>query len=201
MAGRPRSIDRDKVLDAAETLVAQTGAAALSFEAVAKAAGITKSGVQYCFGTKENLVRSMIRRWGDAFERDVEARAGGDRSPRSIIRAHLEATRDSDEAEYSRSAAMMTAVLQRPDQVTASREWYTSRFAPLDMTDAADRRAAIALLAGEGVFMLRTFGLIDLDEAQWTALFADMLSMLPGEMDAEEKLVGPEGAPTTGGKS
>lgn len=178
MAGRPRTIDRDKVLDAAEAVVARTGAAALSFEAVAREARVTKSGVQYCFGTKENLIRSMIQRWGDSFERDVAQRAGGDQSPRSIIRAHLQATEDSDEAEYSRSAAMMTALLQRPDQVAATRDWYTSRFAKLDMNDAGDRRAALALLAGEGAFMLRTFGLVNLDETQWDALFADMLAML-----------------------
>ncbi|MGQ3294545.1 MAG: TetR/AcrR family transcriptional regulator, partial [Shinella sp.] len=62
MAGRPRSIDRDKVLDAAESIVVESGAAGLSFEAVARAAGITKGGVQYCFGTKENLIRAMIER-------------------------------------------------------------------------------------------------------------------------------------------
>ncbi|NGN43266.1 TetR/AcrR family transcriptional regulator [Mesorhizobium sp. CGMCC 1.15528] len=178
MAGRPRSIDREKVLDAAEAIVAQTGAASLSFEAVAKAADITKSGVQYCFGTKENLIRSMIQRWGESFDRDVMERIGADRSARSIIRGHLEATRDSDEAEYSRSAVMMTALLQRPDQVAASREWYTSRLSGLDMTKKADRDAALAFLAGEGAFMLRTLGLIDLDEAQWNALFADMLSIV-----------------------
>lgn len=178
MAGRPRSIDRDKVLDAAEEVVAQTGAAALSFEAVARAAGVTKSGVQYCFGTKENLILSMIRRWGDSFEREVMERVGDDRSPRSIIRGHLEATRDSDEAEYSRSAAIMAALLQRPEQVEATRNWYTDRFARLDMADPADRKAGIALLAGEGAFMLRAFGLVDLDDAQWNALFGDIVSSI-----------------------
>lgn len=180
MAGRPRSIDREKVLDAAEALVAQTGASALSFEAVARAAGITKSGVQYCFGTKENMIRSMIERWGETFERDVMARAGDDPSPRAVIRGHVEATRDSKEVDYSRSAAMMTALLQRPDQVAATRNWYTSRFAALDMTDAADRQAALALLAGEGAFMLRTFGLVDLTDEQWDMLFADMLALAKG---------------------
>src|SRR5690606_12641676 len=119
---------------------------ALSFEAVAKEAGITKSGVQYCFGTKDNLIRSMIERWGEAFDSEVAARTGGDTSPRAVIRAHLEATRDSDEAAYSRSAVMMTALLQHPDQVAATRDWYNSRFAELDMTDKGDREAAVALL-------------------------------------------------------
>ena len=181
MAGRPRSIDRDKVLDAAEALVIEKGAAELSFESVARAAGITKSGVQYCFGTKEKLIRSMIERWGASFETEVMDRAGADRSPRSVIRAHLEATRDSDAAEYSRSAAMMTALLQRPEQVAASRDLYTQRLSSLDMKKKTDRKAALAFLAGEGAFMLRTFGLIELGEEQWAALFSDMLSMAPAD--------------------
>lgn len=175
MPGRPRSIDRDKVLDAAEAIVTKSGAAALSFDAVAREAGITKSGVQYCFGTKDNLIRSMIERWGKAFDEDVAARMGGDTSPRAVIRAHLEATRDTDEAAYSRSAVMMTALLQHPGQVAATREWYNSRFTQLDMTDQADRQAALALLAGEGAFMLRTFGLVDLSAEQWDALFGELL--------------------------
>lgn len=177
MAGRPRSIDRDAVLNAAEAIVTETGAAGLSFEAVARAAGITKSGVQYCFGTKENLIRSLIRRWADTFEAEVMDHAGPGPSPRAVIAGHIAVTRDSDEAEYSRSAAMMTALLQRPDQVAETRDWYRSRLAGLDMTNPADRQAALAFLAAEGAFALRTFGLIDLTEDQWRALFADMLAM------------------------
>lgn len=186
MAGRPRIIDRDKVLDAAEAIIIRSGVAALSFETVAKAAGITKGGVQYCFGTRDKLIRAMIERWGDSFEREVLSRSGGDSSPRAIIRAHLEATRDSDEAEYSRSAVMMLAQLQRPDQVAEVREWYNARLSPLDLADPADRAAALALLAGEGAFMLRAFGLVDLTDEQWNALFADLLARVkssggPGE--------------------
>lgn len=178
MAGRPRSIDRDTVLDAAEALVTRSGAGALSFDAVAREAGVTKSGVQYCFRTRDNLIRAMVERWGLSFERDVMARAGDAPSPRAVLRAHLEATRDSDEAEYSRSAVMMIAQLQHPDQVAATRKWYTDRLSSLDMADPRDREAALALLAGEGAFMLRAFGLIDLDEAKWDALFAQMLSKI-----------------------
>ena len=186
MAGRPRSIDRDRVLDAAEAIVAADGAAGLTFDAVARAAGITKGGVQYCFGTKENLIRSMIERWGNTFEAEVMAHAGEDRSPQSVIRGHLLATRDSDEAEYSRSAVMMTALLQSPEQVAASRAWYTRRLAGLDMDKAKDRQAALAFLAGEGAFLLKAFGLIDLSEAQWSTLFADMLALAGEDVRRDE---------------
>lgn len=62
--GRQRSIDRDKVLDAAEEIVATQGAAGLTIDAVAKAMGISKGGVQYCFGSKDALIDAMFDRWG-----------------------------------------------------------------------------------------------------------------------------------------
>lgn len=176
MAGRPRSIDRDKVLDAAEALVVSTGAAALSFDAVAKAAGITKGGVQYAFGTRDNLIKAMIARWGEAFDAEVARQTGPDPSPRALIRGHLGAARDADDAEHSRSAVMMTALLQHPDQLSATRAWYNSRLEGLDLTQPGDRQVALAFLAGEGAFLLKAFGLIDLDQAQWTVLFQDMMS-------------------------
>lgn len=178
MAGRPRNIDRNKVLDAAEAVVMKTGATSLSFETVAKEAGITKGGVQYCFSTKDNLIRSMFERWGRAFEQDVLARVSGEQTPRSLLRAHIEAVRDSAEAECSRSAALMTMALQQPDQMSAERDWYTGQFASLNLADACDRDAALALLAVEGAFMLRSFGLIALPPDDWNQLFADLLDRL-----------------------
>lgn len=178
MAGRPRSIDRDKVLDAAERIVAASGAAGLSFEAVARAAGITKGGVQYCFGTKEKLITAMIDRWTEAFEHDIRARTGPNAGPVDVIRGHLAVTRDEDEADHSRSAVMMTALLERPDHVVAGRSWYAQRLAGLDLDNADDRRTVIAFLAGEGAFLLKALGLIDMGDADWKRLFDDILAMV-----------------------
>ncbi|MBA4489384.1 TetR/AcrR family transcriptional regulator [Paracoccus sp. S1E-3] len=185
MAGRPRSIDRDKVLDAAESIVAAEGAAGLTFDAVARAAGITKGGVQYCFGTKDKLIDAMIDRWSDAFEADIAGLVGLDADPLDIIRGHLTVTRDEDAADHSRSAVMMTALLDRPERVAEGRAWYTQRLAGLDMDRAEDRRVALAFLAGEGAFLLRALGLIEFDDAGWRNLFDDMLAMLKARHDGE----------------
>jgi len=198
MAGRPRSIDRDKVLDAAEALVVDAGAAALSFDSVAKAAGITKGGVQYAFGTRENLIKAMIARWGQGFDTEVNARTGPDPTPRALIRGHLEATRDADEADHSRAAVMMTALLQHPDQLSETRDWYNARLAGLDLTNPDDRQVALAFLAGEGAFLLKAFGLIDLDDAQWKALFEDMLSVAEPASPSGAVPDGPVAAVTPG---
>ncbi|NHF72373.1 TetR/AcrR family transcriptional regulator [Paracoccus xiamenensis] len=181
MTGRPRSIDRDKVLDAAEGIVTTTGAAGLTFEAVARAAGITKGGVQYCFGTKEKLIGAMIDRWSDAFEVNIANLVGPDPAPAEVVRGHLTVTRDEDAADHSRSAVMMTALLDRPERVAELRDWYMQRLAGLDLGRDGDRRVALAFLAGEGAFLLRALGLIEFEDADWTRLFDDMLALLgPG---------------------
>jgi AcrR family transcriptional regulator len=177
MAGRPRKIDRNAVLDAAEALVLEAGAGALSFDALARAAGVTKGGVQYAFGTKEGLIRAMIARWTDEFDAAVAAHGGPEADPRARIRAHLAATRDTDAAEHSRSAVMMTALVQQPEQLAETRAWYSTRLAGLDLTQPAARRLALAFLAGEGAFLLRAFGLMELSEAEWDSLFAEMMAL------------------------
>lgn len=177
MAGRPRTIDRDKVLDAAEAVVTRAGAAGLTIDAVAREAGITKGGVQYAFGSKENLIRAMIRRWGDTFEEEVMAFAGEDSNPETVILGHIEASRRDDNDEASRSAVMMTALLQEPDQVAESREWYNSRLDGLDLSSTRARNARLAFLASEGVFFLKSFNLIDFDGEAWEEVFEDILAL------------------------
>ena len=76
--GRRRTIDRDHVLAVAEGIVAQRGAAALTIDAVAKAAGISKGGVQSSFGTKEGLIAAMLQYWLQDYAQRARALAGDD---------------------------------------------------------------------------------------------------------------------------
>ncbi|AGT10807.1 TetR/AcrR family transcriptional regulator [Paracoccus aminophilus] len=183
MSGRPRSIDRDKILDAAEEIVAQHGAAGLTFDALAKAAGVTKSGVQYCYGTRGNLLRAMIARWGESFDAAIAAHQGDDDSIEGLIRAHIAAERDADEAENARSATMMTALLQSPEDMEISRAWYGSYFARLDLTTPEGLQLALAFLAAEGAFYLKSFRMLDLPPEDWDRVMgaiAALAETLPG---------------------
>lgn len=81
VVGRRKTIDRNSVVDAAEALVAERGSSALTISAVAEVAGITKGGVQSCFGTKEALIAAMLDRWMGDYERCFEAALGDERNP------------------------------------------------------------------------------------------------------------------------
>ncbi len=159
--GRRRTIDRDHLLDAAEAVIAREGAAGLTIDAVAKEMGITKGGVQYCFGTKDALIDAIFERWGKAYDSLFEAVAGKQPTPLTRVRAHAEATQRSDELSSSKAAALMAALIQTPEHLEGSNQWYRSRLEGLDLSAPEGRRARLAFLAVEGAFMLRYFRLMD----------------------------------------
>ncbi len=178
--GRQRSIDRDKVLDAAEEIVARQGAAGLTIDSVAKAMGISKGGVQYCFGNKNALIDAMFERWGKAYDTVFENIAGDSPSPVTTVQAHMQATRNSDQVSSAKAAALMAMLIQTPEHLESSREWYRSRIAGLDLTTAEGKKARLAFLATEGAFMLRFFGLMDIGEQEWDEMFSDIDGVILG---------------------
>lgn len=185
MPGRPRSIDRDRLLDAAEEIVRREGAAALTIDAVAKAMGVTKGGVQYAFGTKDALVQAIFDRWDETYASAMGAIVAPGADPLEHIRGHVEVTRRSDADDNAKCAAILAALMRSPDTLKHPRRWYRERIEGLDLSDPAARRARLAFLATEGAFMLRFFGLLEMDESEWHDMFADIETLLPDKIEGE----------------
>lgn len=184
MAGRPRTIDRDHVLDAAEAVVAEVGAGGLTIDAVARTAGITKGGVQYCFGSKDDLIAAMLRRWGAEFDATLQRLAGDDPGPDRRLAAYLQAVRDASEAESSREAVMLAALVQARGNLAETRAWYRRQVGALgDPRTPEGRRRRLALLASEGAFLLRGFGFLEIGEDEWRAIFEDIARLADGRED------------------
>lgn len=148
--GRQRTIDRDKVLDAAENIVLNQGAAALTIDAVAKSMGISKGGVQYCFGNKDALIDAMFERWGYTYEQIFNREIEKDSSPKNRINAHRLATYEHDKVAMAKGAALMAALLQTPEYLESTRVWYRDRLRHLDTSTEHGKRARLMFLATEG---------------------------------------------------
>lgn len=178
--GRRPTINRDQVLAIAERIVAERGAAALTIEAVATAAGISKGGVQSCFGTKEALIGAMLDRWFQGYAEGLAAAlAGRQDSPAARMGAHVALSLDEAATESTaRSAALVAALLPHPEQLGSVRAWYAARFAGLFGAGAAARPLRLALLATEGAVLLRHLGLVALAPDAWATLRADILALL-----------------------
>lgn len=173
--GRQRTIDREKVLEAAEEIVIKQGATALTIDAVAKSMGISKGGVQYCFGNKEALIDAMFERWGH-YDEIFNQKIAEDNSPEGRVIAHMKATADHDKTSIAKGAALMASLLQTPEYLESTRKWYRERIANLDLSTERGKRARLLFLATEGAFTLRYFGLMDIDDEEWQGIFTDMIS-------------------------
>ena len=179
---RPRSIDRDRLLDAAEEIMRSQGAAALTIDALARACGITKGGVQYAFGTKDDIIDALFERWNRDYDAKFAAIAGPDADAVQRIRAHLVATREADEVSMTKAASLMAGLMQTPEHLASTQGWYRGRLAGLDAAKPEGRRARLAFLACEGAFLLHFLRFMPLKDAEWQAVFDD----IGGFLDKEE---------------
>lgn len=177
--GRPQNIDRNAVLDAAESIVLERGAAELTIDAVAQAVGITKGGVQYCFGTKAGLIEAMLERWCREFQAEIDELTSPVSDPIAAIGGYIEATANINKLTHARAAGMMAVLLQSPEHMEGVRRWYREHLQPLDLSTPAGKKARIAFMAMEGAFLLRTFGFMQMADAEWHALFGEIKATLP----------------------
>lgn len=93
--GRTRVIDPDKLLDAAEAVVARDGPSKLTLESVAAEAGVSKASVVYDHKTKQALIEALVRR-ALARDNDFNAAAAerlGDTDAR-VVRGRIAAAAD-----------------------------------------------------------------------------------------------------------
>lgn len=172
---RPPSIDRNLVLDAAEDLIVKGGAHELTIDAVAKAVGVTKGGIQSCFGSKDKLIAAMLQRWQAQYEQalaqvkvDVDASVG-----LTAVQRHIRVTATADTLN-ARAAGLLAALLQSKDQIAPITHWYAQQFAGFDTVTDEGRKARLAFLATEGAFLIRFLGLADIDQTNWREIFADI---------------------------
>jgi AcrR family transcriptional regulator len=172
--GRKPTITRERLLEIAEVVVRNDGAAALTIDALAKAAGISKGGVQYSFSSKDDLIRALVERWTHQF--DERLGAIDDLSPSDLVRKYIEVMRTSQAAMNAKMAGLMIAYIQNPQHLEETRDWYRSMFERLGGDTTEAQAARVALLAIEGLFFLRIAG-ID-EDGGWSAFMDDVERVL-----------------------
>lgn len=178
--GRHPTIDRDRVLDLAEAILLRSGTGAMTIDALAKAAGVSKGGIQSRFGTKNALIAALMTRWVEQYEAEAAGLCGGRPAPVEAVRGHVILTQRSEGRSPARAAGLMAALIEEREHLAAANRWYQARFGGLDTGTEEGRRARLALYAVEGAFILRSFGFIRQDEAEWHSTMADIRALLDG---------------------
>ena len=121
---RKKEIDRDRILDAAERVILESGGRNFTLDAVAERAGISKGGLVYSFPTKDGLVRAALEREVTRFQEAVRQRLG-DRpvEPFELVLAHIDEALDEDDAATRKAAFLVTALVHAPDMMEPARRY------------------------------------------------------------------------------
>lgn len=145
---------RDRVLDAAERLVAEHGAARLTLDAVAQAAGVSKGGLLYHFPSKEALLAGMVDRYLAMVERRTaaaaEAATGAAANP---LLAHVLALLETADADRALGSALLAAAAGEPALMSACRANYAGKLERFAALPCGFERTALVLLAVDGLLL------------------------------------------------
>ncbi len=111
------------VLDAACQVIIEQGAEALTIEAVAQKAGISKGGFLYHFPAKKELIKGMIQRLIDEMESSLEeemAQNGG-----NFLLAYAQVTIKNNDKQNMVSSALFAAIANDIELLRPLQKQYT----------------------------------------------------------------------------
>jgi AcrR family transcriptional regulator len=172
---------RENILTAAQSVVRQHGTDALTLDAVAKEAGVSKGGLLYHFPTKEALIQGMIQTLIDEFNTAVETEAAQDSAPDKpgrYARAYLRATFNSDYPLPALSEGILAAVALNPtllQPVQAAFQHWQARL----LNDGIDPTTATMIrTAADGLWFTELMDFAPPPEPLRNALYAKLMSLI-----------------------
>jgi AcrR family transcriptional regulator len=144
----PASSTRNRLLDAAATVVHRDGAQALTLDAVAKEAEVSKGGLLYHFKSKHDLVQAMVERWLEQFGHEM------DEADADFVRGYIKAsTPDSNEL------GMLAALVADPSLLLAVRKQYGIWQDRVEREGRDPVDATVARLAADGLWLAELLGM------------------------------------------
>ena len=178
--GRTRVIDPDKLLDAAEAVVARDGPSKLTLESVAAEAGVSKASVVYDHKTKQALIEALVRR-ALARDNDFNAAAAerlGDTDAR-VVRGRIAAAADPLPPAQRAVALSLCAALAQDAGLRECMQANQAAVIEAVQRDAAQPRSAlIAYLALEGLKLLESLDFHTFPTAQRDRLLREIEALV-----------------------
>lgn len=165
---------RDRVLQAAETLLKEEGVYALTLNRILAKAGVSKGGFFHHFPTKEALIRSMLEIGMAKIDEERERlRATGVGATEARLRVTFQQIKSSDSFILVIVAALAT---DQSLKAAISERVHEAMRVGLDEGLPSDR-LRLALLSVQGLFLERLFG-VEYSEAELQELEKLVLGLL-----------------------
>jgi AcrR family transcriptional regulator len=166
---------RTELLEAAIEVIRRNGAHALTLDAVAAQAGVSKGGVLYHFGSKRALIDGLIGVWLD----DFEDKLGPDGFAASYVRAS-----DLSDAAPEVSASefgLLAALIEDPEVLGAVRRRYAEWMERMLGGALAREDAWLVRLAADGLWYSDLLGIAPPQGEDRRRLMARLMALASGD--------------------
>jgi AcrR family transcriptional regulator len=144
----PRARTRDRLLDAAGVVVRRDGAQALTLDAVAEEAEVSKGGLLYHFKSKRELVEGMVERWLSEFQREI------DEADDEFVRGYVKSG-----APEGSELGMLAALIADPSLLVTVRRQYGIWQDRVERETRDPVDATVARLAADGLWLAELLGM------------------------------------------
>jgi AcrR family transcriptional regulator len=187
----PARSNRDKILHAAAQVAIRDGIIAMTLDAVAAEAGVSKGGLLYHFHGKDELIAAMLGYFREEVQSQLEKRIADDPNPRGrFIRAMVDTVFPQRRArgagkprrsEMSRLfMAILTAAVNNPrllDPIRKNAHLVRARM----LAEAPNGLRQIALRAAiDGLVLWEHLGIISTDDPLHESILNELLTLAEG---------------------
>jgi AcrR family transcriptional regulator len=170
---------RERVLEAAERVVAEVGAARLTLDVVAQAAGVSKGGLLYHFPSKESLLGALAQRYVQTMEHCIEDAKGriSDQDQSRDLKACIVGILGSDPRSKAMGAALLATAANDLTLLEVIRERLAAYNQELVASSADFARAAIVTLAIDGLMMRESLRISPFTEGERERVVRELMKI------------------------
>lgn len=170
---------RIRILEAAERLVCEMGAAHLRLDLVAELAAVSKGGLLYHFDSKQSLLQALVERYLQGVEQCTEraSDALGDRADDGRLKARILGLLAEDPRARALGAALLGTFVNAPALLRPIRELIASDLRQLAGSTANFSLAAIVTLAIDGLMLRESMGISSFSKQQREALVDELMRL------------------------
>lgn len=155
---RSTSIRSSELLAAANKVVVKHGVSALTLDAVAAEAGVSKGGLLHYFPSKEALIARMVQQALDKFVEALNQELANDPAPQTSghwVRAYIRATAIDDQENYELHFNLLAANFTNPELLKPMRDFWNECHTKILSSGLDPAVATMIRLAMDGLWLTR----------------------------------------------
>ena len=172
-------IDKNHLINIIEDILLSDGLSGLSIRKVAAKANISIGGVQYIFGNKEDMIKAVLEKNEENYNRQIKILLKDDNSKYSQLKAHIEyISKHNDNEKFDKISKIITILLEEKFVFEGLQDWYSASLNSIDTNTDEGKKLRLAFLFSEAMFTLMTLKYINISPKEQKEIFEDLKTFL-----------------------